>query len=331
MINLPKIFNQQNYSETLGTGSVTIAQSGCYLCSFAMVANYFGHNITPLDLNNLFLQAKTDYVDGNELTDDDLQNVYSDCVYIQTIPYAGIPADLNNLQSILSVSGQIVILEVNANPEGPNSTLDTHFIVAVSCDGTNVVCADPWTGQLTSGTPYGDWSTTIQKFVIYKGTPVNGGGGMNMYGNPNQYDLNNPDSMKVAIDMLNAVLTGQYIKSTDCDIKVQAQATKDDATVANLNEQIVTLKQQLADAQAQVTTLQAELEAAQTGSQNPDGQDYKTLYIQAEADLKAKSDALNSLQTTYNQAISQYKNSSYLLAPTGTLFQEIVKRIFRLK
>lgn len=39
----------------------------------------------------------------------------------------------------------------------------------------------------------------------------------NMYGTPNQYDLTNIESMKVAVDELNKVLSGYYIKKTDAE------------------------------------------------------------------------------------------------------------------
>jgi Peptidase_C39 like family len=175
MRTLPQLYSQQDpqwASTVLGTGNnaITIGTSGCYLTSFSMIANYYGHQINPLQLNQLFISNNL-YVEGNELTDKALQSLYANCTYQQSIDYSNTPASLSILQTYLSDPTMSVILEVNANPEGPSSTLETHFVVAIACDGTNITIADPWTGQLNSGTPYGDWPTTIQKFVIYKGTP----------------------------------------------------------------------------------------------------------------------------------------------------------------
>ena len=42
----------------------------------------------------------------------------------------------------------------------------------------------------------------------------------NMYGTPNKYDLSNVDSMKVAVDHLNDIQTGKYIKTTEAEIAI---------------------------------------------------------------------------------------------------------------
>ena len=44
-----------------------------------------------------------------------------------------------------------------------------------------------------------------------------------MYGKPNQYDLNNKDSMKVAVDHLNLILTGEFIRKADADKKARQE------------------------------------------------------------------------------------------------------------
>lgn len=48
----------------------------------------------------------------------------------------------------------------------------------------------------------------------------------NMYGSPNQYDLSNAESMKVAVDKLNEVLTGVYIKKTEAETLLNTQKTE---------------------------------------------------------------------------------------------------------
>lgn len=47
-----------------------------------------------------------------------------------------------------------------------------------------------------------------------------------MYGTPNQYDLSNRDSMKVAVDHLNDIQTGKYIRKADADKLVVDATTK---------------------------------------------------------------------------------------------------------
>lgn len=54
---------------------------------------------------------------------------------------------------------------------------------------------------------------------------IKGGTMPEMYGTPNQYDLTNKESMKVAVDHLNRIQTGEYIKKDVVDQLVE-QATK---------------------------------------------------------------------------------------------------------
>lgn len=59
-------------------------------------------------------------------------------------------------------------------------------------------------------------ATAIANGVL-KALNVEGAPMANMYGSPNQYDLSNPDSMKVAVNHLNDILTGKYIKTDEHD------------------------------------------------------------------------------------------------------------------
>lgn len=56
------------------------------------------------------------------------------------------------------------------------------------------------------------WQRFITKVKVKLGVPM-----ANMYGTPHQYDLNNPESMKVAVDHLNDIQTGKYIKTADAE------------------------------------------------------------------------------------------------------------------
>lgn len=58
----------------------------------------------------------------------------------------------------------------------------------------------------------------------------------NMYGTPNQYDLSNPESMKVAVDKLNEVLTGVYIKKTEAEKLLNDQKVEFDKQLKTIND-----------------------------------------------------------------------------------------------
>lgn len=171
MRTLPVIYSQRDprwSGQRLGTvDGTTIGSDGCYVTSFAMLGKYFGHDINPAQLDDIFTNRGW-YVKGNLMTDDNLQKAFPDCVYQQTFHYESVPADLSKLKDLMTDPTVMVVLEVDFNPE--KGGLQTHFVVCVDCDGTNVQIADPWTGTVHDiKTPYGAPKTTIQKFVVYKG------------------------------------------------------------------------------------------------------------------------------------------------------------------
>ena len=171
MKQLPQVFSQQDprwSSILLGSSpTVTIGQDGCYITSFAMIADYYGKNITPIDVNNFFktnaLFASTDLVSN----DNDLQQMFSDIPYQTTDHYESVPADLAKLQGYMQDNSLMVVLCIDL---GGGSM---HFVVAVDCDGTNVTIANPWTGHIEPFAQlYGDATKNILKFIVYKGTPA---------------------------------------------------------------------------------------------------------------------------------------------------------------
>ena len=175
MKSLPKIFSQRDSqwaSQRLGTvNGTTIGQYGCFVTSFAMVAQFYGKDVNPAQLDDLFTNNGL-YANGNLCTDDGLHKAYGDIEYVSSIAYPNDPADLNKLKDLLSDPSQIVILELDFDHD-PNDGIQTHFVVAVECDGSNVTIADPWYGtQNNFSDHYGNNpSQTIQKFVVYKGAP----------------------------------------------------------------------------------------------------------------------------------------------------------------
>ena len=173
MRQLPQVYSQRDprwAGTRLGTASgATIGQYGCYLTSFAMVAGYHGHPVTPPELNAAFLRAGA-YVAGDLCADDDLQRVFGDCRLVAAENYAAQRAALGRLRDFLADPGTSVILELDFDHD-PSDGIQTHFVTAVDCDGTHVTVADPWFGGVDAFTThYGnDPAATIQKFVVYAG------------------------------------------------------------------------------------------------------------------------------------------------------------------
>jgi hypothetical protein len=227
MRTIPKIFSQRDSqwaSQRLGTvNGTTIGSDGCYVTSFATVASYYGKDITPAKLDDWFTNGHVYYnTAGNHndpanlCSDDMLQVVFGDILYQKTYNYANSPADLNLLKSLLADPSLSVILEVDFN-HSPNDGIQTHFLVAVDCDGTSVKVADPWSlpgGQVEDFSKnYGsNPAQTILKYVVYKGNPpkVSVDGNYFVDGDL-KLDFTNRDSMKVAFDVWVKVQRGTLV------------------------------------------------------------------------------------------------------------------------
>lgn len=157
----------------LGNSStITLEQAGCYVTSFAILANYYGHAINPAEMNKELKDAKL-FEDGLISADNDLSKLFPDIQYVQsyffpnaTLTTPAVPADLNLLKDLLSDEKKTVIVMIDL---GRNQV---HFTPVVDCDGTTVTIMNVWDGKVEDlKTVYGDPSEVILKYVVYTGTP----------------------------------------------------------------------------------------------------------------------------------------------------------------
>jgi uncharacterized protein YdcH (DUF465 family) len=259
MRSLPQIYSQRDdrwKNQRLGTvDGTTIGAYGCYVTSDAMVASYYGRIVTPASLDDLFTTQGL-YVNGNMLTDDQLHKAFSDIQYLQTFNYATTSADLGKLRDLLSDPTISVIIEVDFD-HNPTDGIQTHFMVAVACDGSSIMIADPWQlpGSIDLFTKnYGNNpAQTILKFVVYKGTPV-------------QQTQATEDIQKTLDSLRTARDNNWNLYQTEIE------------TNKNLSNQIIQLNDKITELEGQVSTLNA-----------------KTTELQKETQ-QAKDDAANYLQ-----------------------------------
>lgn len=177
MRTYPQTYSQRDpqwAGQRLGTvNGATIGQYGCYVTSFAMTAGYFGHQITPNALDDIFTN-KNLYADGDLISNDnDLSQVFSDIQFVQAYSYVNDPADLNLLKELSGNDSIAVILEVDFD-HNPTDGLQTHFVCLHEYDGNTFKIYDPWYGTDDDfSLHYGDNpAQTILKFIVYKGNPV---------------------------------------------------------------------------------------------------------------------------------------------------------------
>lgn len=147
--------------------TITLGQAGCYVSSFAVLASYYGHSITPDQMNSELLSRNL-FAQGNLMSNDnDLQDVFPDIKY--TISYyfpnkPPTPANLGLLRDLMSDPANSVIVCIDLH----NGTV--HFTPVVDCDGTNVTIMNVWDGVVRDfKSVYGDPATNIIRFIVYKG------------------------------------------------------------------------------------------------------------------------------------------------------------------
>lgn len=132
-----KAYNQRDYSNTLGTGSTTIAQEGCTITCVGMFAG-----IDPVEVNRRMI-AVGGYVNGNLVNWTKLHDampwidfVYRHYSYDNTIA----------LQAIKDHGAVLIEVDFDGTPK----TTDKHWVLYIG--GGRML--DPWTGNEVSTTKY---------------------------------------------------------------------------------------------------------------------------------------------------------------------------------
>jgi len=172
--NFPDLYAQRDprwAGQRLGTANgITLGQYGCYVTSMAMLACYYGHPITPAQLDDLYT-ARGIYVDGDMMPDDALHRAFPNLELVAVHDYSNGPADLGLLRSIATDPALTAIIGLDFD-HNPSDGVQTHFSPLASSDGVHVALADTWYGGVMADMTvnYGpDPATTIQKVVVYRG------------------------------------------------------------------------------------------------------------------------------------------------------------------
>lgn len=164
----PQLYKQGDFPQRLGTDKsmVTIAQSGCFVTSFAMKATFYGHPINPVQLNDLLVQAQV-FQDANLLPDNALAQIYKDIFYIKTLDYEPIPTDLENIRQLLTAPTVTVTIRINLGHG------NLHFVEAVACDGHTLHIANPLSGHVEDFSQfYGDPVKANLHVLVYNGPAI---------------------------------------------------------------------------------------------------------------------------------------------------------------
>ena len=166
----------QNYSQTdprwakqrLGTvNGINLGMAGCYVTAFANVAEHFGKNVTPGQLDDIFTDRRM-YVQGNLCTDDMLTRIYSDIKFTGVYHCENVPCDLSVFNEFNNYEHEAIVeLDASAAP-GVQTHFCRFFDYNVSSGVVRIV--DSQDGRIISiASRYGDPKAVILKVVKYVG------------------------------------------------------------------------------------------------------------------------------------------------------------------
>jgi len=208
------------------TNTSTIGSHGCTITALAMLAG-----LTPKEVNERLIAVKGYAAHQNTPKTFNLilwSKIKEAIPWLEfewrNYTYSG-AADNKRVADAIAKNGGCLVA-VDGSKIGGN-TKDGHWVLYIG----NQRMVDTWDGTEKPTTHYPATGFAIINKVGVP--PTQGGNGMaNMYGSPNQYDLSNPESMKIAVDRLNDILTGKYIKTVDHDKAIKDLTDKMNAEKA---------------------------------------------------------------------------------------------------
>ena len=118
----------------------TIGKWGCLLTNFAMIANAFGQQITPAQLNDLLLR-KGGFLNLNLTKWNALSDAYTDIIYGGKLESS--PEITRHIDASLA-EGRPVAIHVDFTSDTPYTDNDQHWVLVVGKDGDDYRINDPW-------------------------------------------------------------------------------------------------------------------------------------------------------------------------------------------
>lgn len=154
----------------LGTSSVTIGNYGCLLTCHSMMLTYFGHELLPDVLNEVY-KSKGVFDQENLINFWAAATCFDDIKVGEYYNCYDLPCDLSKINAQLEKK-QPVIAMVDFSP---TTGVQTHFVLIIGkTDDGHYIINDPWNGETYFfDAKYGDPSKYIYGLRIYEGTPQN--------------------------------------------------------------------------------------------------------------------------------------------------------------
>lgn len=149
-------------SQRLGTvNSTTIGSHGCVVTSMCMISTYYGHPITPAQLDDT-LTNKNLYYDGNLFINGSITKIFPDIKFDRVAFCETTPAPIADIKKYLDEGKPVVVALINQGIR--------HYILAVGYEGDRIFANDPWMGdQVAINDRWGDPSAKILQINFFSG------------------------------------------------------------------------------------------------------------------------------------------------------------------
>lgn len=187
-MNIP-LFAQNDINwknEKLGFSTSSIGLYGCLVTSYAILASYYGKNINPLQMNQLFKDNDC-FVNGSYIKSNNVLSIVFPDIRFDSVTYLdGVTVTDKHINEIIRNidDGYPVIVKIKT-PGGTD-----HYMVA--CDYDNgLIVVDPADGKRRRmSEKYGEDKNILLRYIIYKGNinkpmKINAGVVVNMNGKYN--------------------------------------------------------------------------------------------------------------------------------------------------
>jgi len=154
----------------LGWGTGTIGSYGCLLICHTMMMGYYGHEIDPLQLNEIYKNNGVFTGDSKNLINFwRAGKVFEDIKADESVDCRNTPCDLTKIDKYLNERKPVIVFVDNVyNDKKPD-----HFVLIIgkTNDG-KYLTNDPWMGETYFfDAKWGDPATNIYGLRLYSGTP----------------------------------------------------------------------------------------------------------------------------------------------------------------
>jgi hypothetical protein len=152
-----------------------ICQWGCLLTAFTMVANAFGEELTPPQLNRRIVRGPG-FIQDNLTPWNVLSKLYDHIVYGGKLDIDSTPDVVDRINAAMN-RGELVVVRVDNTPNTPYNSDDQHWVLIVGRNGTGFQVNDPLTGQEVSlaavyGRPDRPLESPILSALFYRSTKM---------------------------------------------------------------------------------------------------------------------------------------------------------------